>query len=92
MAKNICSHFMYGFCKFQKHCPKQHIEVICPNYKYCDNNGCIKRHPKKCKYYERNGNCRFENCAYSHEKEGNNLKIEVLSNQVAVLKHEIEKL
>ena len=83
---------MYGFCKFQKHCPKQHIEVICPNYKYCDNNGCVKRHRKKFKYYERNGNYRFENCAYSHEKEGNNLKIEVLSNQVAVLKLEIEEI
>ena len=83
---------MYGYCKFQSHCPKQDIDEICPIYKECDDNGCIKRHPKTCKNYERNGKCRFERCAYSHEKEENNLKIEILENKVADLKLKIEDI
>ena len=63
-----------------------------PNFKDCDDNGCVKRHPKTCKNFERNGKCRFKKCAYSHDKEGNNLKIEILENQVVVLKQEIEDI
>ena len=59
---------MYGYCKFQNHFPEQRIDVKCPNYKDCDDNGCVKRHPKTCKNFERNGKCRFKKCAYSHER------------------------
>ena len=55
----IFSHFMYGYCKFQDYCPKQHINVICPDDKDCDNNGCVKHHPKTCKYFEKNRKCVF---------------------------------
>ena len=83
---------MYGYCKFHSQWPKQHIDGICPSFKDCDDNGCVKRHPKTCKYFEKNGKCRFEKCSYSHEKEGNNLKVVVLENQVAVLRLEIEEI
>ena len=92
MVRNICTHFMYGYCKLKYHCPKEHIDVICLNYKECDDNGCVNRHPKPCKYFVKNGKCRFDNCAYSHDKDGNNLKIEILENHVSALKYEIEKL
>ena len=92
MERNICTHFMYGYCKLKYQCPKEHIDVICPNYKECEDNGCVNRHPKTCKYFEKNGMCRFEKCAYSHDKEGNNLKIEILENKVSALKLEIESL
>ena len=92
MEQNICTHFMYGYCKLKYHCLKEHIDVICTNYKECDDNGCVNRHPKACKFFEKNGKCKFNNCAYSHDKEGNYLKIDILENQVAVLKCEVEKL
>ena len=64
--------------------------MICPDDKDCDNNRCVKRHPKTGKYFKKNGKCKYKICAYSHVKEGNNLKIEILERKVDALKHEIE--
>ena len=92
MERQICKHFMYGYCKFQDNCQERHINVLCPNYRDCDNNGCVNRHPKVCKYFDKRGKCKFENCAYLHVKEGINLKVEILEKQVAALILEIEEL
>ena len=88
----ICKHFMYGYCKYQERCPEQHINVICEENTKCDNNGCVKRHPKPCKFFARNGKCKFERCAYMHVKDENILKIEDLEGQVHVLKENVDKL
>ena len=92
MVRNICTHFMYGYYKLKYHCPKEHIDVICHNYKECENIGCVNHRPKHCKYFEKNVMCRFDKCAYSHDKDGYNLKIKLLENHVSALKCEIEKL
>ena len=92
MEVQICKHFMYGYCKLKQHCPKQHVDVICPNYRECDNNGCVKRHPNPCKYFDKYKKCRIEKCAYSHDKEGNDLIIENMENQLSALKHEVEEM
>ena len=92
MEGPICSHYMYGYCKFKNHCPKQHVNIICPKNQDCEDNGCIYHHPKACRYFEKNSRCKFDDCAYSHVKEGNTLKIEILENQVTALKHEIEEI
>ena len=92
MEVQICKHFMYGYCKLKQHCPKQHVDVICPNYRECDNNGCVKRHPNPCKYFDKYKKCRIEKCAYSHDKEGNDLIIENMENHLSDLKHEVEEI
>ena len=71
---------------------KKHIDEVCPIYRECDDNGCVKRHPKQCKYYAKNKKCIFQKCAYSHDKEGNDLEIEIIEKQVSALKHEVEEL
>ena len=76
----------------QQHCPKQHINVICPNIQNCDNEFCIKRHPKTCKYFARNNKCKFKQCAYSHEKTEYHLKVEYLEKMVGILQREVKEL
>ena len=49
------------------------------------------RHPKPCRFFERNS-CKFDNCAYSHRKDGRDVKIENLENQVTDLKSEVKAL
>ena len=65
---------------------------MCPNYRECNNNGCVKRHPKTCKYFARNSRCKFERCAYSHEKGGIELKIEIVEDEISSLKDDIKEL
>ena len=38
------------------------------------------------------GKCKFSKCAYLHSKEGTNLKIEILENEVGELKQKVEQL
>ena len=83
---------MYGYCKFQENWPKQHINVVCEENTTCDNNGCVKRHPKPCKFFARNNKCKFEKCAYMHVKNEHLLKIEVLEKRVHTLTQEIDHL
>ena len=83
---------MYGYCKFQEHCQKEHIDIICSENTKCENNGCVKRHPKPCKYFTRYNKCKFDKCAYLHVKEGNIIKIEDLEKQVSALTQEMVEL
>ena len=87
----ICNRFRFGYCKLKDHCQKQHINIMCTNIDQCVDKGCVMRHPKPCKYFERNS-CKFDNCAYSHRKYGRDLKIEHLENQVIDLKCEVKEL
>ena len=82
---------MYGYCKLREHCPKQHVDVVCPTYRECNDNGCVLRRANPCKYFARYKKCRFVACAYSHEKEEHDLKIEVIEKDSDALKQEIEE-
>ena len=88
----ICSHFRYGYCKFQQHCQKQHFNVVCPDIPNCNNDLCFKRHPKACKNYAKYNKCRFQQCAYSHEKNEHQSKVEKLEKEVNELTLEVEEL
>ena len=92
MERNICKHFMYGYCKLKHKCPKEHIDILCQNYRECDNNGCVKRHPKTCRYFARNRRCRYERCAYSHDEDGIDFKIETAENEISALRDDIKEL
>ena len=75
----------------KQQCEKQHVNILCKNVDNCCEKGCVMRHPKPCRFFERN-NCKFDDCAYSHRKDGRDLKIENLENQVTDLKSEVKEL
>ena len=75
----------------KQQCEKQHVNILCKNIDNCGDKGCVMRHPKPCRFFERNS-CKFDNCAYSHRKDGRDLKIENLENQVTDLKSEVKAL
>ena len=46
---SVCKHFQYGYCKYKMTCKKKHVTTVCDD-KMCNQKGCEKRHPRKCKY------------------------------------------
>ena len=64
----ICQYNQTGFCKFREHCRKRHENIICQENHDYKSHGCTLRHPKKCRSYEREGTCRFKECAYTHQE------------------------
>ena len=83
-----CRYYNGGYCKFLKtNChyfhPEEQCEVIS-----CDQKDCSKRHPKICKYHNKQSKCRFKDkCLYRHDLHKNQSKT-VEDNS----KHEIERL
>lgn len=67
MEGEICQYQKYGYCRFKNECNKRHLSSECEDLECKNSKGCEKRHPKRCKRYA-SGNCRFENCAYKHQK------------------------
>ena len=85
MEVEICTHYKYGFCKFQDHCLKEHVEGECNALRECKSKVCNKRHPKVCQRFSLEQFCKFgEECAYRHPLD-KNYKAQKLS-----AKHEIE--
>ena len=64
----ICQYNETGFCKFREHCRKRHENKICQENHDYKSHGCTVRHPKKCRNYEREGTCKFKECAYTHQE------------------------
>ena len=62
----VCKYNQTGFCKFRERCRKRHNNEICEHQYKCENNQCIKRHPKRGRNLKK-GMCRHnKNCAYQH--------------------------
>ena len=53
---------------------------------------CEMRYPKRCKFFDMNNKCRFENCAYSHSKDENEEKIDKLETKCSALETEVKYL
>ena len=86
------THQQRGYCKYGTQCHKPHNNEMCKD-KNCRDRRCRKRHPKTCKNYYLDNNCKHsENCAYSHRKGEQQTNIENLEDEVKFLKTEIEKL
>ena len=68
MDDQICQHYNYGYCKFQKHFKKIHEEGQCDALAGCKEIKTFnKRHPKVCKRLSRQKFCKFGmDCAYLH--------------------------
>ena len=78
----VCKHHQRDFCRNRSQCNEEHNNKIYKE-RVCRNPRCRERHPKTCKFYIRNGECKWkEDCAYAHNKSDNNIKIEILENEV----------
>ena len=65
-----CRYYNKGFCKYEKRCRYFHPQEICQNHLdtlNCNLKGCKKRHPKVCKWFQKDVGCkREENCDFLH--------------------------
>ena len=67
-ASKKCVYFNSGYCRYTKKqngCKNLHPKENCET-RDCNEKGCPKRHPKRCRYLEE---CRFQShCSYTHQK------------------------
>ena len=85
---NICRYNQTGFCKFKNTCPNIHVNEICL-VKNCSLNQCVKRHPKKCKYYAEYKYCKFRSCAFANSQRIEHGEVNELRQDIEYMKHEI---
>ena len=84
----VCRFNQFGYCKFQDHCFRKHVNSICENEK-CLRKDCEKRHPRECRYFSRYSYCKFgEYCKFRHGK----IRNCGYENEISNLKSEIENL
>ena len=81
-----------GYCKHGLRCHKRHENELCPMNKTCNDKLCELRHPKRCKFFDINSKCKFENCAYAHIKNDKEIKIDGLKNRCDKLELDITNL
>jgi hypothetical protein len=64
-----CRYYDKGYCKYQKRCRYFHPLEICKTHLEklkCKEKGCRGRHPKACKWFQRDVGCKRLNCEYLH--------------------------
>ena len=86
---DICRYNQTGYCKHGRHCQKRHINEICTDGRECKDKSCVRRHPRICKYFEKQSKCRFDKCSYAHEKDQKTVKIEFLERKIVELNADI---
>ena len=87
-SESICRFNQYGYCKYQNHCFRKHLDKICENGR-CSDSNCEFRHPRNCKYYFKYSYCKFgEYCRFNHTEFGK----KHTSKEIDTLKLDIGKL
>ena len=80
-TQNICNFNKFGFCKFRDRCRKQHVNDKCENSS-CDISVCMRRHPRRCKYYSEYKRCKYgEWCRFEHVENVSNVEIDDLKKE-----------
>ena len=67
--KPRCKYYNVGYCKYKVKCKFTHPTEVCNNNVggKCEDQKCLKRHPKICKWLTGSSGCRRnENCEFSH--------------------------
>ena len=87
----VSKHNQRGYCRCGSKCQQLHNNKICGK-RVCCNTSCIDRHPRTCKYYLRNSECKWkEDCAYLHRISDSSIKIDMLEIKVKELKTEMKE-
>ena len=68
----VCLYNKYGYCKHKEMCRKRHVKEICDNNS-CEVYKCTFRHPKICKFFWNDGQCKFDPCAFLHKDNENSV-------------------
>ena len=67
-----CRYFNRGYCKYKDKCRYTHPKDICSEHLQsirCENQDCLGRHPRACKWLSKQGGCkRGRECEYLHVK------------------------
>ena len=85
MEDTICQYWKFGYCRYKSGCKRKHLKEECEYLDKCNNiKICKKRHPKRCNKYD-SGKCKFEECAYKHQKPTENADHELLKQKVEML-------
>ena len=88
----VCKHYQRGYCRYGSKCLQPHISKICKD-RICRKHNCRERHPRTCKFYASNGECKWKDtCAYEHRKSGDEIKIDILEKEVKYFKEELQNL
>ena len=84
MEGEACLYSKFGFCKFKDECKRQHYKQICEDSSSCKSMKiCPKRHPKVCKRYDTENECRFgAECSYQHKTSVKSLEQNELKEKV----------
>ena len=94
----VCKYNQTGYWQFKHNCRNSHINEVCPKENNCKSEGCVKRHPKVCKMFNKEETCKFGiDCAFKHKEEASsNIKVKDIqikhNKEVSDLKEEVEKL
>ena len=67
-SDKLCKYYNVGFCKFRDRCFFKHVLEDCKT-KDCKKDHCLKRHPKRCKFFFLRKFCKFKtDCKFSHDE------------------------
>ena len=64
-----CRYFNKGYCKYLKKCRYFHSNKVCKKHLEnlrCTGKGCRERHPKMCKWYQKEIGCKRIDCEFLH--------------------------
>jgi hypothetical protein len=70
-----CRYYNKGFCKYVDKCRYFHPSEICPKHlenSNCSEKKCNMRHPKLCKWSQKEVGCRRSNCDFLHVTRAHN--------------------
>ena len=83
----------FGFCKFKDMCRKPHVMEICQDSSCKAIKSCSKRHPKVCKRFAAENECKFGiECSYQHIKSVKCIEQNKLKEKVEEMEKKMEEL
>ena len=93
MEGEVCLYNKFGFCKFKELCRKGHVKQICEDSDCKETKICSKRHPKVCKRYAAENECKFGvECSYRHIKSAKCLEQNKMKEKVEEMEKKMEEL
>ena len=88
--QKLCIKNQFGYCKYNRQCLLKHVDIVCENPE-CQISKCNLRHPKECLWFQDYQRCKFQICAYRHDRNINFRKdVKILNYKSKKLEHLIQ--